>query len=93
MHRATSRVSALLSLRFIGMLCLATAMAVAMAMAPSVSVSISAQGPTIPVTTHVTADNHYALYYGDDAGANLTFVGRNEPGGLMWSSQQFSQFL
>jgi hypothetical protein len=45
-----------------------------------VSVSISARGPTIPVTAHITADNHYALYYGDAAGINLTLIGRNESG-------------
>lgn len=31
------------------------------------------------ITATVTADNHYALYYGTES--NLTFVGRNEKGG------------
>ncbi len=32
------------------------------------------------VEASFTADNHYALYYGDANGSGLTFVGRNEPG-------------
>ncbi len=32
------------------------------------------------VTAHITADNHYGLYYGDATGSNLQFVGRNETG-------------
>ncbi len=32
------------------------------------------------VQASFTADNHYALYYGDADGSQLTFVGRNEPG-------------
>ena len=32
------------------------------------------------VTATLTADNHYGLYYGDENGANLTLVGRNEFG-------------
>ena len=32
------------------------------------------------VEASFTADNHYALYYGDAHGSGLTFVGRNEPG-------------
>jgi hypothetical protein len=43
------------------------------------------------VTATLTADNHYALYYGDANGNNLTYVGRNEdsvignPGQYNWS--------
>jgi len=43
----------------------------------------------IPITATITADNHYALYYGTDA--NLTFVGNNEltstgsPGQYNWT--------
>ena len=32
--------------------------------------------PLIAVTAHVTADNHYALYFGSADGTDLTFVGR-----------------
>ncbi|HTH47289.1 MAG TPA: hypothetical protein VMB21_07240 [Candidatus Limnocylindria bacterium] len=43
---------------------------------------------------HVTADNHYALYYGLADGSNLTFIGRNEvtdvgsSGGNAWSNAE-----
>lgn len=43
------------------------------------------------LTAHITADNHYGLYYGDAAGSNLTLIGRNEsgeggnPGNYNWS--------
>lgn len=43
----------------------------------------------IPITATITADNHYALYYGTDT--NLTFVGNNElttygnPGQYNWT--------
>src|SRR5262245_8683989 len=43
----------------------------------------------VPFTATITADNHYAFYYGTDAG--LTYVGRNElgdagnPGAYNWS--------
>ena len=37
--------------------------------------------PLIAVTAHITADNHYALYFGNADGTDLTFVGRNEAGG------------
>jgi hypothetical protein len=47
--------------------------------------------PLIAVTAHVTADNHYVLYFGSADGTDLTFVGRNEfgilgnPGIFNWS--------
>jgi hypothetical protein len=43
------------------------------------------------ITAHITADNHYGLYFGDATGSNLKFVGRNETGpddalsGYNWS--------
>ncbi len=36
-------------------------------------------GGAVTLSTTVTADNHYGLYYGSET--NLTFVGRNEKGG------------
>lgn len=39
-----------------------------------------ASAQTIPVTAHITADNHYALYVGNEDGTELTFIGRNEYG-------------
>jgi len=43
------------------------------------------------ITATITADNHYALFYGTDA--HLTFVGRNEYGPIgIPSSGQYSNF-
>lgn len=45
----------------------------------------------VPVTATLTADNHYALYYGNADGSGMTFVGMNEigaggdPGEFNWS--------
>lgn len=45
----------------------------------------------VPVTAHITADNHYALYTGQADGSGMTFIGRNEtgstgsPGQYNWS--------
>ena len=48
------------------------------------------------IQADVTADNHYGLYFGNAAGTNLTFVGRNEPddngtgpnGGCAWTDPE-----
>ncbi len=34
------------------------------------------------MVAHVTADNHYGLYVGNETGSELRFVGRNETGAL-----------
>ena len=48
------------------------------------------------IVADITADNHYGLFFGNAAGTNLTFVGRNEPddngsglsGGCGWSEPE-----
>jgi hypothetical protein len=51
-----------------------------------------------PITATVTADNHYALYVGDENGSNLSFIMRNEvgpggsSGGYNWSSPETKTF-
>jgi hypothetical protein len=50
----------------------------------------------VEVTT--TADNHYGLYFGDESGSFVTFVGRNEldddgsPGSYNWSEAESFTF-
>ncbi|MEE4240960.1 MAG: PEP-CTERM sorting domain-containing protein [Desulfopila sp.] len=56
--------------------------------------AVSAQA--VPVTATITADNFYALYYGNESG--VTYVGRNEtgsagsPGTYNWSSPETWNF-
>ncbi len=52
------------------------------------------------ITGHLTADNHYGLFTGNDNGSDLTFVGRNEygpdgnPGEFNWSiGEEWNFFL
>ncbi len=40
----------------------------------------TANATLITMNATLTADNHYALYYGNETGTALTFVGRNEVG-------------
>lgn len=35
----------------------------------------------LSITATITADNYYALYYGNASGSELTYVGKNEEGG------------
>ncbi|MEN6466244.1 MAG: PEP-CTERM sorting domain-containing protein [Syntrophaceae bacterium] len=56
----------------------------------------NAEAVEISFSATITADNHYAIYYGTDA--NLNFVGRNEmgsggqPGTYNWSEAEKFQF-
>lgn len=43
-------------------------------------IGLTGTAQAIPVTAHITADNHYGLYYGDATGSNMQYVGRNETG-------------
>ena len=55
-------------------------------------------GELIPVEATITADNHYALYYGNQTGSSITYVGRNEfgpygsSGGYNWSKAETNNF-
>ncbi len=55
-------------------------------------------GELIPVEATITADNHYALYYGNQTGSSITYVGRNEigpdgsSGGYNWSQAETNRF-
>ena len=66
-------------------------MAVFLLMAAGLLLTAVAPASAATVTATITADNHYALYYGDANGNNLTLVGRNEdsvsgsPGQYNWS--------
>ena len=61
---------------------------------PVIIAVLSLQSNATTITGTVTADNHYALYVGDENGSNLTFIGRNEvgpggsSGGYNWSSPE-----
>ncbi len=50
------------------------------------------------ITAHLTADNHYGLYYGNSTGSNMAYVGRNEVGaggsggGFNWSEPETFNF-
>ncbi len=48
----------------------------------ALSIAVIETNPVEAVTIAgtITADNHYALYYGAENGSGLTFVGRNEKG-------------
>jgi hypothetical protein len=52
---------------------------------------IQASPGIVSIEATITADNHYALYYGTEDGSSITFVGRNElgwggdPGTYNWS--------
>jgi hypothetical protein len=55
-------------------------------------------GDLIPIKATITADNHYALYYGDKNGSFVTLIGRNEfgttgsPGQYNWSDAETFNF-
>lgn len=48
----------------------------------SFAFATSGSAATLSVVAHVTADNHYGLYVGNERGSDLRFVGRNEVGSL-----------
>lgn len=56
-----------------------------------IGISFAKAGNVVSVNGTITADNHYALYYGSNNGSSLTFVGQNEsgfggsPGNYNWS--------
>nr|WP_242063301.1 PEP-CTERM sorting domain-containing protein [Nostoc sp. FACHB-892] len=66
------------------------------------SVALLLSGTTsahaVNITATLTADNHYGLYYGQEDGSGLTFVGRNEkgeagdPGQYNWSLPETFNF-
>jgi hypothetical protein len=55
-------------------------------------------GDLISVEATITADNHYALYYGNENGSSINFVARNEigpdgsSGGYNWSQAETNTF-
>ena len=51
---------------------------VASVLAAGLTLGTAAQA--VPVTAHITADNHYALYTGQANGSGMSYVGRNELG-------------
>ena len=59
---------------------------------------VTQDGAGVAVTAHVTADNHYGLYYGTPDGSDLTYLGRNEfddagsKGGHNWTDAETDAF-
>lgn len=65
--------------------------------APAALLALAAAAPAAPISGHVTADNHYGLYTGDQAGAVVNFWGANESGssgagGYNWSQAEAYSF-
>jgi hypothetical protein len=62
------------------------------------SVALCGSAHALTITAHVTADNHYGLYYGQADGSDLTLAGRNEagpngaPGPYNWSNAETWEF-